>query len=114
MKKKKKTQAKEIGQRIKKCRKTLKLTQEKLEERSGVSQNHISSLERGVSLIGVDALMKLAPALGVSMEYLLTGRQTKETMIPQLEVIMKWAGEQGEDTQLKISRILTNIQDMVV
>lgn len=103
----------EIGKRIKKCRKNLGMTQEKLEEVSGVSQNHISSLERGVSQLGLDALMKLAPALQVSMEYLLTGKESESRLCPQTESFFQWLTEQDNETQRKISRILVGIRDLM-
>ncbi len=113
MGKKFKPEALTVGQRIRECREALGMTQEDLGEVSGVSQNHISNLECGVSGIGLAALEKLAPALHVTREYLMTGRNSDRTMIPQLESFMQWAAEQDEETQLRISHILANISEMI-
>ncbi len=108
-----KPEALTVGQRIRKSRKALGMTQAKLEEVSGVSQNHISNLECGVSNLGLDALEKLVPALQVTREYLMTGKNSSRFLIPQLEEFMGWAAEQDEETQLKISSILVNIREMI-
>lgn len=102
-----------VGVRIKKCRKALGMTQEDLEEVSGVSQNHISNLERGVSQLGLEALVKLAPALQVTTDFLRTGKNGGTALIPQLESIMGWVSEQDEETQLRIFRILMDVKDMI-
>jgi len=102
-----------VGQRIRKCRKAQGMTQADLEEVSGVSQNHISNLECGVSNLGLAALEKLAPALHVTREYLRTGECSNQSLIPQLESFMQWAAEQDEETQLRISRILADISEII-
>ena len=102
----------EIGKRISECRKALKLTQEQLEERSGVSQNHISSLERGKSMIGAEALIKLAPALNVTSDYILTGKHGSELSL-QLEQQIRWAGNLTAEEQERLSCILKDIRELM-
>jgi transcriptional regulator with XRE-family HTH domain len=62
-----------IGQRVLELRKDQELTQDQLADISGVPQGTISRLERGVSGdVQISTVQKLATALGVSIEGLLT------------------------------------------
>lgn len=63
-----------LSENIVKQRHTLHLTQEKLAERAGLSVNFLSKLERGTSrTVSAETLQRLANALKISMEELLTG-----------------------------------------
>lgn len=59
---------KSIGRRIQKCRSDKKLTQEQLAEITGISQKHISRLERGIHAPHFDMIIKIAKALDVSTD----------------------------------------------
>lgn len=63
----------QIGKRIYYKRKALKLTQEQLAEKVGVSTQMISNLECGKKAIRPENLVKVCEALGVSADYILTG-----------------------------------------
>ena len=64
---------KEMGQRIMERRKMLGLTQEALGERSGLTTQFVSYAESGKRAMRPENLMRMAAALGVSTDYLLTG-----------------------------------------
>lgn len=64
---------KDIGERIYNRRKYLKLTQEELAERLGVSTQMISNLELGKKAIRPDNLVKLCVELDISADYCLFG-----------------------------------------
>ncbi len=57
-----------IGCRIREYRLAAKLTQEQLAEKTGVSVNHISRLERGVNSPHFEVIIKIAKALDVSTD----------------------------------------------
>jgi len=63
-----------LGRRVKRLRERVNMTQHELAERSGVSRTTIANLETGVrpSLL-VDNAVKLADALGVSLDLLVRG-----------------------------------------
>lgn len=63
----------EVGERIMRRRKKLGLTQEELAERSGLTTQFVSYAESGKRAMRPENLMKIAAALGVSTDYLLTG-----------------------------------------
>lgn len=63
----------EIGQRIIERRKKLGLTQEALAEKGDVTTQFVSYAESGKRAMRPENLMKIAAALEVSADYLLTG-----------------------------------------
>lgn len=66
----------EIGDRIGQRRKELGLTQERVADLMGVSIQMISNLERGNKAIKIDNLIKISDILGISTDYILTGKHT--------------------------------------
>lgn len=66
--------ATEIGQRIYTRRKQLGMTQEQLCEMAGTTPQAISNYERGERELKASTVVKIAEALHVSCDWLLTGR----------------------------------------
>lgn len=66
---------KELGCRVKLCRKSKKLTQEKLAEQINVSPHYIYEIERGNKMMSLSILVQISQALNVSTDYLLFGQQ---------------------------------------
>ena len=64
---------KEVGNRIMTRRKKLGLTQEALAEKSDVTTQFVSYAESGKRAMRPENLVKISSALGVSVDYLLTG-----------------------------------------
>lgn len=64
---------KEIGQRIMERRKKLGLTQEALAEKGDVTAQCVSYAEAGKRALRPENLLRIAAALEVSADYLLTG-----------------------------------------
>jgi transcriptional regulator with XRE-family HTH domain len=56
-----------VGRRVRECRTELRLSQESLAERANLHRNYIGSIERGERDMGVNALARLADALGMSL-----------------------------------------------
>ena len=63
----------EVGKRVMERRKKLGLTQEALAEMSDLTTQFVSYAESGKRAMSPENLMKIAAALGVSTDYLLTG-----------------------------------------
>ncbi len=63
----------DIGKRISERRKDMKLSQEELAELAEVSPQLLSTAERGTKALRPENLLKISTALGVSVDYLLTG-----------------------------------------
>lgn len=68
----------QMGMRIALRRRQLRLTQEELSERAGVMPQTISSAERAKTALRPENIIRVSAALGVSTDYLLTGRVTEE------------------------------------
>lgn len=68
---------KDMGRRITIRRKALRMTQEELAERLGVSTQMISNLELGKKAIRPENLAKVCEALELSADFVLTGTNTK-------------------------------------
>lgn len=60
-----------LGQRVRKRRKELQLTQEQLAEACNLSAAHIGHIERGTRALSIESLLTLADILDVSTDYLL-------------------------------------------
>lgn len=65
---------KEMGKRIANRRNNLDLTQEQLAEKADVTSQMLSTAERGAKALRPENLLKISNALGVSVDYLLTGK----------------------------------------
>ena len=64
----------EFGQRIKKERTRLGLTQEELAEQLNIGPVHVYNIENGRKGCSIDLLLEFAELFEVSTDYLLTGR----------------------------------------
>jgi transcriptional regulator with XRE-family HTH domain len=64
----------EVGQRIRQLR-GFNMTQEQLSVRIGVSQGHLSYMERGEKEIGAEILLRICREFGKSLEWLLVGKE---------------------------------------
>ena len=70
-----------LGQRIRKRRQNLKMTQRELGEALGITPQHVSAIEQGKWSPSLTLLPKLAEELGVSSDYLISGKEGISTEI---------------------------------
>lgn len=62
-----------IGERIKKKRKQIGLTQEQLAERIDVTVGYVSQCERGISKINLEKLSEISDVLKCDLSYFVSG-----------------------------------------
>lgn len=62
-----------IGKRLAEVRKSQKITQEKLAEKTDLANNYISNIENSRSIPSLETLVKLCDALGVTPNDILLG-----------------------------------------
>lgn len=62
-----------IGERIKKKRKQMCLTQEQLAEKLDVTVGYVSQCERGISKINLEKLSEISEILNCDLSYFVTG-----------------------------------------
>ena len=65
-----------IGKRIRKRRQELELTQEDLARALGLTPQHISVIEQDKRSPSLSSLARLAEELGVTVDYLATGKES--------------------------------------
>ena len=85
---------KAMGQRILVRRKALRMTQEELAERLGVSAQMISNLELGKKAIRPENLAKVCEVLGLSADFVLTGSNTKSAVDVVAEKLLHLTAEE--------------------
>lgn len=68
----------QIGKRIAKRRKELKLTQAKVAERANIGEKYMSSIERAYSIPSTEVVMRLAAALETTPDEFLVGTARHE------------------------------------
>ncbi len=95
-----------MGNRITEKRKKMGLTQESLAESSGLTTQFVSYAESGKRAMRPENLMKLASALNVSTDYLLTGDIIDKDLLILSEKLSKLTPSQV--------RIVENIIDEMI
>jgi len=78
-----------IGQRIRKRREALNITQQELAQALGVTPQHISVVEQDKRVPSLTFLAKLAEQLGVSIDYLVSGKATQGEIVLDAIVAIK-------------------------
>lgn len=96
---------KDMGERISKRRKELNLTQEQLAESINLSLQSISCIELGKKAIRPQNLVNLCTALGVTTDYILTGKKE----IKQLEGIFKKLAILNESDYTMVENLVNHL-----
>lgn len=65
-----------LGKRIREKREMLELTQEQLAIATGLTPQYVSLIEQGKRDPSVSSLSRLAEELGITVDYLITGKET--------------------------------------
>ena len=65
-----------LGEKIKSRRRELKLTQQELAKALAVTSQHISAIEQDKRAPSLASLTRIAEELGVSVDYLITGKDS--------------------------------------
>ena len=85
---------KEMGLRIMVRRKSLRMTQEEMAEKLGVSAQMISNLELGKKAIRPENLARVCDVLGLSADFILTGTNTKTAVDAVAEKLTQLTAEE--------------------
>lgn len=97
-----------LGLKIKQCRNSLNITQERLAEIIDISQSYLGQIERGVRGVNIENLTKIANALNVSLDYLLSDYLTpKENDLDVIwSNIIKGKSQQDKETYISLIKDL--------
>ncbi|MGI5958591.1 MAG: helix-turn-helix domain-containing protein [Massiliimalia sp.] len=103
--------AENLGQRIAKRRKSLKIKQHILAEKIGISNNYLSSIERGKDRPSLDVFVAICNVLKVTPDYLLLGTMHSNN-VPQ-DIMEKLRLCSPRDVQIvsQLVEILVNQQE---
>lgn len=71
----------DLGKRIRTRRELLGLTQQELATILGVTSQHISAIEKDVRVPSLDFLVKLTETFGVSIDFLVSGKEFPESPV---------------------------------
>jgi transcriptional regulator with XRE-family HTH domain len=93
------------GDRIKEIREKKGMTQEQLADKAKLSKGFLSDVENNKKNISSQFLLKIANALGASVDYLLLG-ETKKNVEREAVVIPPSLSEAAEELQLTYSETL--------
>lgn len=98
----------EIGRQVRRLRRQRGWSQARLAERADLSDTYISHIERATKQVSLNALLRLAAALEVTLDQLLSGSQPQDTgaYLPELETLF-------QDCSLRERRILLDIAGAV-
>lgn len=99
-----------VGQRIQYVRTNLGLTLEQLAERAGVSKSFLWEVEHDNSGMSGERLLRMANALGASLDFLLRGEPAAEGYQPKAIEIPWELGELAETLGLTYSKTLAMLK----
>lgn len=102
---------KEMGKRLALHRKNvLHLTQEQTAEILDISLKHYSEIERGITGISVDGLVKISKLLGINVDYLLTGNNMTLGIPNEIISIYNSFSDEQKATTIEIIRLLASFK----
>lgn len=99
-----------VGTNIQQLREERHYTQEGLSEKLGVTPNHLSAIERGVSGVSLELLEKLCQVLEVTADHILFGRVAAETNGEELMELLRTINERQMEI-IKLQQDLQTIKD---
>lgn len=71
-----------MGERMKKQRKLLHMTQEQLAEKLNISVKHYGGVERGSAGLSLENLIEVSDILGMNLDYLVKGEENQGEAMP--------------------------------
>jgi transcriptional regulator with XRE-family HTH domain len=103
-----------VGERIRGRRAELDWTQDQLAQKAGISKSFLSDLENGKRSVGANNLLDIARALGVSLDFLMTGTasQDQKSEVPIPASLARFAAEEG--LTFRQTLVLLEMQQQIV
>src|SRR5689334_5015151 len=94
-----------LGERVRELRERQKLTQDQLAEQTGLSKGFLSDVERDKRQVSATNLLKIANAVGASLDYLLRGEDVPEA-VQRPVVIPPELSQVAEELKLSYAQTL--------
>lgn len=89
-----------MGERVRELRERQKLTQDELASRAKLSKGFLSDIENNKRKVGSEYLLRIANALGASVDFLLTGEEDEDMVAAAPVVIPRELNEYAEAAHL--------------
>ena len=100
-----------VGERIKSRREELGWKQDDLASKAGISKSFLSDLENGKRKVGADKLLDIARALSLSLDYLMTGKDSGDSKQSSRELQIPTAlAEFAEDEGLSFRQAIALLE----
>lgn len=99
----------EIGANIQVAREQAGYTQERLSEILGLSPNHMSAIERGVSAVSLDALRTMCNLFGISADAIIFGKQAASS---EVNIIAQQLARIKPEYQPQVNKILSALLEL--
>ena len=77
------------GERIRQLRKARGMTQEQLAVKLDIGERHLRRIEAGEKGASVDILVEISAVFGVSLDYIIAGKQPQNELKQRLHLILK-------------------------
>ncbi len=99
-----------VGKRVRRIRTQMGLTLDQLAERAGISKSFIWEVEQDRTGISGEKLLRVANALGASVDFLLKGEPSQETFRPPVVEIPRELSDLAEELQLSHRQTLALLE----
>ena len=96
----------QIGNRLYKRRKEMKLTQEKMAERLGMSPAFYGAVERGRKRLSIEKMLLVYEQMGMNPDYLLAGER------PMDKITMELFKDCPEEKRPVLEQILSDLTEL--
>jgi transcriptional regulator with XRE-family HTH domain len=102
-----------LGEKIRKERNNLQLTQEKLAEKLDISESFLGLIERGERKLSIETLVKVSNELNVSIDYLLfeSRKIVPNVVFDEVSTILETKKPEQVKRFLKLLKIIANTMD---
>ena len=100
-----------VGLKLRQARVAMQLSQEQLAEKIGISEKHISNIERGQNYPSLDTFLRMCLVLNLSLEYF--GISVKDSTNKDREILLKKVYS-ASDSRLKSYLTILDATDMVI
>ena len=101
-----------VGGNIQRLREEHHYTQEELSEKIGVTPNHLSAIERGVSGISLELLENLCQVLSVTADHILFGRRATEANGEELLKLLQ-SIDQGQTEMARLRQAIDTLTEQL-
>ncbi len=86
-----------IGERLREIRENMNMTREEFSEKIDITDSFLGQIERGERSLSVKTLKKVVKYTGVSADYLLFGKNSKNDVLNKINNILELNSETTSD-----------------